>query len=171
MQLFEVDAAGVPFWTLHHGLKLSACVLSPGAWQVALLFHWDADVCVLLTRSYDVCAVLYTAPSKGGYESGVYNGCSINKTTIDHAVQLVGYGTEAGQDYWLVRNSWSAKWGDGGYIKLPRDATPACGEDTSPGSGNGCKQGTGNEQKVCGACGMLSDSRWVLHSCLCPRHL
>ena len=109
--------------------------------------------------------ILHT--QKGGYESGVYNGCSINKTTIDHAVQLVGYGTEAGQDYWLVRNSWSANWGDGGYIKLPRDATPACGEDTSPGSGNGCKQGTGNEQKVCGACGMLSDSRWVLRSLPC----
>ena len=43
--------------------------------------------------------------SWGSYEKGVYNGCS-NHTTIDHAVQLVGYGTENGQDYFLVRNSW-----------------------------------------------------------------
>jgi hypothetical protein len=33
-------------------------------------------------------------------------GCSNNSTTIDHAVQLVGYGTESGQDYFLIRNSW-----------------------------------------------------------------
>jgi len=99
--------------------------------------------------------------SWGNYESGVYMGCSKNHTTIDHAVQLVGYGTESGQDYWLVRNSWSAKWGDGGYIKLPRDSTPSCDEDTSPGSGNGCKTGA-KEQQVCGACGMLSDSSYPL---------
>ena len=44
--------------------------------------------------------------SWGSYEKGVYNGCSKNHTMIDHAVQLVGYGTEDGQDYFLVRNSW-----------------------------------------------------------------
>jgi hypothetical protein len=33
--------------------------------------------------------------------SGVFDhGCG---TTIDHAVTLVGYGTEAGSDYWLAR--------------------------------------------------------------------
>lgn len=35
--------------------------------------------------------------SWGNYESGVYMGCSKNHTTIDHAVQLVGYGTESGE--------------------------------------------------------------------------
>ena len=50
--------------------------------------------------------------SWGSYEKGVYQGCSKNKTMIDHAVQLVGYGTEDGLDYWLVRNSWGAKWGE-----------------------------------------------------------
>jgi cathepsin L len=44
--------------------------------------------------------------SWGAYEKGVYMGCSKNSTTIDHAVQLVGYGTDGGQDYFLVRNSW-----------------------------------------------------------------
>jgi cathepsin L len=44
--------------------------------------------------------------SWGSYEKGVYGGCSKNHTMIDHAVQLVGYGTEDGQDYFLVRNSW-----------------------------------------------------------------
>eukprot|EP01047_Picozoa_sp_COSAG01_P067906 COSAG01_NODE_9692_length_2369_cov_2.166960_1_plen_338_part_00 len=69
--------------------------------------------------------------SWGAYEKGVYKGCKATSTTIDHAVQLVGYGTEAGEDYFLVRNSWGASWGEGGYIKLPRTATgpQTCGED------------------------------------------
>jgi cathepsin L len=36
---------------------------------------------------------------------------------IDHAVVLMGYGTENGQKYWLVRNSWSPSWGElGEYV-------------------------------------------------------
>ncbi len=43
---------------------------------------------------------------RGNYESGIYNGCSKTNIDLDHAVQLVGYGTDKGVDYWLVRNSW-----------------------------------------------------------------
>jgi len=39
---------------------------------------------------------------------------------VNHAVLAVGYGTENGVDYWLVKNSWSADWGDKGYFKIVR---------------------------------------------------
>ena len=64
--------------------------------------------------------------SWGAYEKGVYMGCSKNKTVIDHAVQAVGYGTENGQDYFLVRNSWGATWGEKGYARMIRGKN-ACG--------------------------------------------
>jgi cathepsin L len=35
-------------------------------------------------------------------------------------VLAVGYGTDAetGLDYWLIKNAWSDKWGDKGFIKI-----------------------------------------------------
>lgn len=52
------------------------------------------------------------------YSSGVFDGeCG---TQLDHGVIVVGYGTENGLDYWLIRNSWGERWGDGGYIKITR---------------------------------------------------
>lgn len=52
------------------------------------------------------------------YKSGVFTGtCGTN---LDHGVLVVGYGSESGSDYYLVKNSWGTTWGEGGYIKLGR---------------------------------------------------
>jgi len=58
---------------------------------------------------------------------------------MNHAVQAVGYGTQNGTPYWLVKNSWGETWGEKGYIKLYR--------------------GTANDK---GMCGMLQKNSYPL---------
>ena len=66
------------------------------------------------------------------YKSGVLSSPKCG-TKLDHAVLAVGYGTEEGQDYWLVKNSWNTTWGDKGYIKLAMDDSDgACGVQMDP---------------------------------------
>ncbi|KAM0066868.1 putative peptidase C1A, papain, patatin-like phospholipase domain-containing protein [Helianthus debilis subsp. tardiflorus] len=60
------------------------------------------------------------------YSGGIFTGkCG---TGLDHDVVVVGYGTEAGKNYWLVRNSWGADWGEQGYVRIERNVIEKTGK-------------------------------------------
>ena len=61
------------------------------------------------------------------YRSGVITS-KMCGTKIDHGVLVIGYGTEKGEHYWLVKNSWGSGWGDNGYVKILKNE-----EDTGAG--------------------------------------
>ena len=68
------------------------------------------------------------------YQSGVLDSEKCG-TALNHAVIAVGYGhdEDSGLDYYIVRNSWGANWGDQGYIKIAAvDGDGICGVQMQP---------------------------------------
>ncbi|XP_031827232.2 cathepsin L [Nomia melanderi] len=66
------------------------------------------------------------------YSEGIYYEPNCSSEDLDHAVLVIGYGTdEDGKDYWLVKNSWGTTWGDNGYIKMARNERNNCGIATA----------------------------------------
>jgi KDEL-tailed cysteine endopeptidase len=53
------------------------------------------------------------------YSTGILTS-SLCGTTIDHAVEIVGFGVENDTKYWTVRNSWDEDWGENGYFRILR---------------------------------------------------
>ncbi len=78
-------------------------------------------------------SVLLDATELSYYKSGIWSGY-INgtspllgcKSNLDHAVLLVGYGSDNGVNYWTIKNSWGEKWGENGYFRIIR-GQGACG--------------------------------------------
>lgn len=70
------------------------------------------------------------------YESGILDldSSECDPQGLNHAVVLVGYGVENGVDYWIVRNSWGAGWGEDGYFRIAR-GKGTCGINTYITSG------------------------------------
>merc|ERR1712176_754182 len=63
------------------------------------------------------------------YTGGVFDDSSCG-SQLDHGVLVVGYGTsEDDQDYWIMKNSWGALWGEEGYMKMAMGVAPSgiCG--------------------------------------------
>jgi hypothetical protein len=64
------------------------------------------------------------------YTSGIFDEASACGTNLDHAIAAVGYGTDSdGTSYYIIRNSWSANWGEEGYIRfqMTGDGPGMCG--------------------------------------------
>ncbi|KAK9884780.1 hypothetical protein WA026_009008 [Henosepilachna vigintioctopunctata] len=60
------------------------------------------------------------------YAEGIFTDECDNEDSTNHGVLLVGYGSENGKDYYLIKNSWSSQWGENGYVKWAREPKNMC---------------------------------------------
>jgi len=105
----------------------------------------------LATKGPQSITVAATAWAK--YGGGVFHGCSSGGDhTLDHGVQLVGYT----QDYWIVRNSWGATWGEKGFIRLSRASDKKTFTDKFPAECGAVGD------KLGGECGILFDTSYPI---------
>ncbi|KAJ8729141.1 hypothetical protein PYW08_000722 [Mythimna loreyi] len=63
-----------------------------------------------------------------GYHGGILSDHDCNTGRVNHAVLLVGYGTEKGIPFWTIKNSWGENFGEQGYIRIQRgERAMSCG--------------------------------------------
>ena len=68
------------------------------------------------------------------YTSGILNSAQCG-TNLDHGVVAIGYGVDTTKgEYYIVRNSWGASWGNKGYILIGggKDGNGICGIQMEP---------------------------------------
>jgi len=55
------------------------------------------------------------------YSAGIIDDAAGCGYSIDHAVNVIGYGIISGIPYWTIRNSWGASWGENGFVRIVRN--------------------------------------------------
>jgi cathepsin L len=65
------------------------------------------------------------------YSGGIYSDSACSSTSVNHALGIVGWGTEGTTDYWILKNSWGTSWGEAGYVRLLKNGQNFCGITTA----------------------------------------
>ncbi|VVC90238.1 unnamed protein product [Leptidea sinapis] len=67
------------------------------------------------------------------YKKGVLydDRCGKSPKKLNHAVLAVGWGSSRGEPHFILKNSWSAAWGERGYMRVQARAN-TCGVLTKP---------------------------------------
>ncbi|TKR94684.1 hypothetical protein L596_008943 [Steinernema carpocapsae] len=96
--------------------------------DVVSLSHDEDKIAAYLVQHGGVSVAFNAADSIMGYTGGIVklDAQECDPSELDHAVLLVGYGTENDVPFWIVKNSWGADWGESGYFRIFRGGN-TCG--------------------------------------------
>lgn len=67
-----------------------------------------------------VSVAIYSTSNLQVYSGGVLDDDLCTTNAVNHGVLVVGYGSENGKDYWIIKNSWGPNWGESGYYRMIR---------------------------------------------------
>ncbi|EFN84119.1 cathepsin O [Harpegnathos saltator] len=101
-------------------LKLSAKTSGVGITDFTCDSFADAeDELLALLASHGPVAAAVNAISWQNYLGGVIQyHCDGSFSSLNHAVQIVGYDLSAGIPHYIVKNSWGTAFGDKGYLYI-----------------------------------------------------
>ncbi|KPJ04891.1 Digestive cysteine proteinase 1 [Papilio xuthus] len=88
---------------------VNVTVNSVPALKVAIRRHAPTVVIV------DATAKSFTTYSKGVLYD---DRCGKSRRPLNHAVLAVGWGEKRGEPHFILKNSWSTAWGEGGYVRV-----------------------------------------------------
>ncbi|CAG2107959.1 unnamed protein product [Medioppia subpectinata] len=83
----------------------------------------DNDLATAIYNYGPVAIAVHVTKDMAAYKSGIFDDAKCSPKKVNHAVVAVGYHPE----YFIVRNSWGAKWGEDGYIRISRSRVNNCG--------------------------------------------
>lgn len=63
-----------------------------------------------------MCGIQVTT-SFFNYNGGIFSELYI-LPKINHYVELVGFDTDKGQEFWIGRNFWGTAWGESGFFRI-----------------------------------------------------
>jgi Papain family cysteine protease len=123
-------------YTLYNSISTGTCVAGKTRDARAEVDYWvtiptgdeEAMKCRLALHGPIHVSISIEKTSLMTYKSGIWDdpekSCTPSRN-IDHAVTLVGYGTELSQtgvqmDYWIIQNSWGTSYGTSGFMKIRR---------------------------------------------------
>ncbi len=95
-----------PYGTTNWALVGSGWSVAPvAAIKQALLDHGPVSACIYVNTAFQA------------YTGGVFNACE--DQWVNHVVVIVGWDDRVGTNgAWIIRNSWGAGWGVGGYGRI-----------------------------------------------------
>lgn len=87
------------------------------------VLHNEEDILYHVANTGPVVTAMEATRNFVYYGEGIFEDwrCLDRKRDVDHAIVIVGYGSENGKDYWIIKNSWGKDWGMDGYAKYRRN--------------------------------------------------
>ena len=116
-QVWGVDTmTNYPYYGVQRPCKASTGYFrNQGTYRINSLSNTDLYKAL---AGKNVISVLVDASSMQFYTSGIFMGpCT---TDVNHNMLLVGAGSVNSNNYWLLMNTWSAFWGENGFMRLGR---------------------------------------------------